>query len=158
MKLEYKTHEPIVASIGDILHLDDITFALVVETSKKGFKFLNITEPYRLPVVPGEIFYKQLKSIKCLGSLASARIEFLRANGNRESRPIINNATILQDEYLGSIVLNKNNEMLFIVGVSSKGYSVINMSVDTAYIHPCESLGDLFVLAKYSAYTLHLDN
>lgn len=157
MQLKFRESEPVIAQVGDVLYLDDITYAIVIDTSKKGFKYLNVTQPHILPVVPGDISYSQLKTIRVIGSLLSARLELLKAVSNTESRPIITDKTTLKDEYLGSIALNAKNEMLFISGANENGYGVLNLSKATRYFHNCKTFGDLYVLAKYSSYALHFD-
>lgn len=157
MKLNFRQSEPLVAHVGDVLFIDNITYALVIKANKKNFEFLNITQPDKISQVSGVASYNQIKTMQYIGSLMCSRIELLTLNCNTDARPMLT-ADPTSKDYMGAIVINKRNELLLIINVLEHSYQVMDLATHKVYYHSCIALGGLSVLAKYSDYTLHFED
>ena len=155
MKLQFKENTIRTAYVGDVLYLDNRIYALVIDTAEEGFQYLNISQPEILPKIAKTTYYNEIKTMRRIGTLKGARLELLKMN--TLSRPVLTDDTPTNDDYLGAIALNNKNDLLFIYGVRADYYEVYNTHYGSAYHHICKDYGDLYILAKYSDYTLHFE-
>lgn len=151
-------------TVGDIVRIDNRHLGLVTDVVKSANNINEDTITYYSLDIVNEFsdtcYTKDLSeftSVKVLANIRSARIELQARLCNSEPTVLGGDNNYVSSEYLGSLCMNSKGEFLFILEITSVYIEVLNISSGTVYKHLFKKIGDIYLIAPYKLYKLHLE-